>query len=116
LNRYDAIVIGAGHNGLVCAAYLARQGKQVLVLEAGEQPGGLASTREFHPGFKATVAHTAGHFAPEIVRDLNLAAHGYAKPSDPLPMVGLDVNGEHVVIRGDEVSGVGAEDAGRYGK
>jgi phytoene dehydrogenase-like protein len=116
LNRYDAIVIGAGHNGLVCAAYLARQGKQVLVLEAGEQPGGLASTREFHPGFKATVAHTVGHFAPEIVRDLDLAAHGYAKPSDPLPTVGLDVNGDHVVIRGDEVSGVGAEDAGCYGK
>ena len=50
-DRWDAIVIGAGHNGLVCAAYLARGGHNVLVVEAAAEPGGLAASREFHPGF-----------------------------------------------------------------
>jgi len=50
--RYDCIVVGGGHNGLVCAAYLARSGRSVLVLEAAERLGGAAVTREFAPGFR----------------------------------------------------------------
>ena len=52
--RYDTIIVGAGHNGLVCAAYLARSGRRVLVLEAASQVGGAAVTREFAPGFKVS--------------------------------------------------------------
>ena len=55
-DRYDAIVVGAGHNGLVCAALLARTGKQVLVLEANDQVGGAAVTREFADGYSVSAA------------------------------------------------------------
>ena len=55
--RYDTLVIGAGHNGLVCATYLAQRGQRVAILEAADNVGGLASKREFHPGFCASVAH-----------------------------------------------------------
>ncbi|MEM8564654.1 MAG: FAD-dependent oxidoreductase, partial [Pseudomonadota bacterium] len=64
--RYDTVIVGAGHNGLVCASYLAKAGQRVLVLEAAEQPGGFASTREFHPGFHASVAHSLSHFSKKV--------------------------------------------------
>ena len=51
MDRFDTVIVGAGHNGLTCAAYLARSGQRVLVLEASAQVGGLAAGREFHPGF-----------------------------------------------------------------
>ena len=53
----NTIIIGGGHNGLVCAAYLAKAGKKVTVLEAADQVGGAAATREFAPGYRASVAH-----------------------------------------------------------
>ena len=56
-DRDHTIVIGGGHNGLVCAAYLARAGHRVTVLERMEQVGGMAATREFAPGYKASLAH-----------------------------------------------------------
>ena len=56
-NAIDVVIIGGGHNGLVCAAYLAEAGKKVTVLEAADQVGGAAATRELAPGFKASVAH-----------------------------------------------------------
>jgi len=50
-DNYDVILVGAGHNGLVCATYLAKAGRKVLVLEAGDSPGGAAASREFAPGY-----------------------------------------------------------------
>jgi len=75
--KYDAIVIGAGHNGLVTAAYLAKAGKKILVLERRPVIGGIAASEEIFAGFKyATCAHLAGAFAPAIVSELDLQKHG----------------------------------------
>jgi phytoene dehydrogenase-like protein len=115
-DRYDTIVIGAGHNGLVCAAYLARHGQRVLVLEASDVPGGLAATREFHPGFQASVAHSISHFSHKVASDLKLQSHGFDVPSKPLPTIGLNTDGEHVVVHQDSLSGVADEDVNSYRK
>ncbi len=75
--RYDAIIIGGGHNGLVTAAYLARAGKQVLVLERRPMVGGAAVTEEIFPGFKFSVfSYVVSLLRPEIIRDLELPRHG----------------------------------------
>ncbi len=71
--NYDAIIIGAGHNGLVAAAYLAKAGKKVLVLERREIVGGSAVTEDFGDGFKADAVWTGGMLRPDIVRDLGLS-------------------------------------------
>ena len=74
---YDAIVIGGGHNGLVCAAYLARAGQDVLVLERRHVLGGAAVTEELHPGFHFSVcSYVVSLLRPSIIRDLELARHG----------------------------------------
>jgi phytoene dehydrogenase-like protein len=114
LNHYDSIIIGAGHNGLVCAAYLAKAGQKVLVLESESRPGGLAAKREIHPGFSVTVAHWASHFPQKIVKDLALEKHGFEPVKKPLPMVGLSPDGNHVALQDGAVSGVGAADTESY--
>ena len=74
---YDAILIGGGHNGLVAAAYLARAGRKVLVLERRERVGGAAVTEEVFPGFKFSVfSYVVSLLRPEIIRDLDLPRHG----------------------------------------
>jgi phytoene dehydrogenase-like protein len=90
--KYDALIIGAGHNGLVAAAYLARAGRKVLVLERREVIGGCVVTEELWPGFKvSTASYVNSLFRPEIIRDLELKRHGFAmiprSPSSftPLP-------------------------------
>jgi phytoene dehydrogenase-like protein len=76
-NRYDVIVIGGGHNGLVNAAYLARAGKRVLVLERRHVLGGAAVTEEVFPGFKFSVcSYVVSLLRPEIIRELDLPRHG----------------------------------------
>ena len=75
--RYDVVIIGGGHNGLVCAAYLARAGLKVKVLERRAVVGGAAVTEEFHPGFRnSTAAYTVSLLNPKIIADLELARHG----------------------------------------
>jgi phytoene dehydrogenase-like protein len=75
--RYDAVIVGGGHNGLVCAAYLARAGRRVLVVERDEIVGGAARTQEVFPGFKFSVfSYVVSLLRPEIIRDLDLPRHG----------------------------------------
>ena len=100
--KYHAIVIGAGHNGLVTAAYLAKAGKKVLVLERRPVIGGIAASEEIFAGFKyATCAHLAGSFAAAIVAELNLQKHGLEiLPLDPL-IFAPNVNDKPLLIPRD---------------
>ena len=77
MNETDVVIIGAGHNGLTCAAYLAMAGLRVKVVERRKVVGGAAVTEEFHPGFRNSVAaYTVSLLNPQIVSDLKLADHG----------------------------------------
>ncbi len=75
--KYDVVIIGGGHNGLTCAAYLARAGRKVLVLERRHLVGGATVTEEIVPGYKFTVfSYVVSLMRPEIIRDLQLPKHG----------------------------------------
>src|SRR2546428_4015532 len=75
--KYDAIIVGGGHNGLVNAAYLQRAGKKVLVLERRHVLGGAAVAEEIFPGFKVSVcSYVVSLLRPEIIRELDLPRHG----------------------------------------
>jgi phytoene dehydrogenase-like protein len=88
--RYDCIVIGAGHNGLVCANYLARGGRSVLVLEAADRVGGAAVTREFAPDFRVSACAHLLHLMPEsLIRELSLGAHGLHFVAERMPTTAL---------------------------
>jgi phytoene dehydrogenase-like protein len=83
--RYDALIIGAGHNGLVCAFYLARAGLKVRVLERRGVVGGAAVTEEFHPGFRNSVAsYTVSLLQPKVIADMRLAERGYRVVERPI--------------------------------
>jgi phytoene dehydrogenase-like protein len=83
---YDSIVIGAGHNGLIAAAYLAKSGQRVLVLERREVIGGAAVTEEAFPGYHlSTCSYVCNLLLPEVIQDLDLVRHGYRiRPFDPV--------------------------------
>jgi phytoene dehydrogenase-like protein len=100
--RYDAIVVGGGHNGLVAAAYLAKAGVRTLVLERRDEAGGAVGTVELAPGFRApALAQTVGRLRPSIVRDLGLADHGLSLTSPDVRVFAPRPDGRAVVLRTD---------------
>ena len=83
--NHDALIIGGGHNALVCAFYLARAGLKVRILEARDVIGGAAVTEEFHPGFRNSVAsYTVSLLQPKVIADMGLADHGYRVIERPI--------------------------------
>jgi phytoene dehydrogenase-like protein len=116
----DVIIIGAGHNGLVCAFYLARAGLKVTMLERRRVVGGAAVTEEFHPGFRnSTASYTVGLLQPKIIRDMRLAENGLRvvlrKVDNFLPTLG----GDYLLAGGGgltrrEIARHSAADAERY--
>jgi phytoene dehydrogenase-like protein len=107
--RYDSIVVGGGHNGLTCAAYLARGRRKVLVLEAAERLGGAAITREFAPGFRTSAAAHLLHLMPAaLVRELGLRAYGLRLAAEALPTVALASDAQHLLLAPRDLSALGA--------
>ena len=99
--RYDCILIGGGHNALVAAAYLARAGRRVLVLERRPMVGGAAVTEEIFPGFKFSVfSYVVSLLRPEIIRDLELPRHGLQILPLESTIVPLE-NGDHLGLWSD---------------
>ncbi|MGD1954917.1 MAG: phytoene desaturase family protein [Sphingomonadales bacterium] len=112
-SSYDALVIGAGHNGLACAAILAKAGQKTLILEANETAGGLAGTREFTAGFSAPMAHSAAALPKTMIDELKLSSYGL-EVGPALETVGLSEDGQHVHVIGDTVTGATDADAAAY--
>lgn len=111
MSHYDTIIIGAGHNGLVSAAYLAKQGKKVLVLERRAIIGGSVVTESFGDGFTVDSVFTGGSLRPDIVKDLKL----------PLPevkekpaFISLQPDGNHITLDAESIKKFSEKDAARF--
>ncbi|GAB4459910.1 MAG: NAD(P)/FAD-dependent oxidoreductase [Anaerolineales bacterium] len=120
--HYDAILIGAGHNGLVAAAYLAKRGKKVLVLERRDIPGGTVITETFEDGSAYDPVWTGGMLRPDILKDLKLASHGLQVDSVRKPFISLQADSPHLILDADPLRAAEAikpfseKDAARWGE
>ena len=100
-SRLDAVIIGGGHNGLVCAFYLARAGLKVKVIERRAVVGGAAVTEEFHPGFRNSVAsYTVSLLNPKVIADMGLAARGLTIVERPISNFLPQANGGYLKLGG----------------
>ncbi len=103
----SVIIVGGGHNGLVCATYLARAGYMVQVLEARDTIGGGASTTSFADGYKVSgLAHILYSLSPKVCKDLNLEMAGL-KPGAAIDTISLDQSGQHLTLGMNKISGSG---------
>jgi phytoene dehydrogenase-like protein len=103
-NNYDVIIIGAGHNGLVAAAYLAKQGKKVLVLERRSIVGGSVVTESFGQGFTVDTVQTGGTLRPDIIKDLKLSQNGWTPSSDKPAFISLLPDSNSLVLDSDPIT------------
>ena len=117
----DIIIIGAGHNGLVAACYLAKAGLKPLVVERRGVVGGACVTEEFHPGFRAsTLASTTGPLSPQVIKDLQLERHGLEFIKPTVRVFAPQSDGQSICIYEDakrtaeELTRVSAKDAESY--
>src|SRR5688572_15780135 len=117
---FDALIVGAGHNGLVCACYLAKAGLSVCMVERRGVVGGAAVTEEFHPGFRnSTASYTVSLLHPKVIRDLRLAEHGLRiverSYANFLPLSDREFLrvGGGIAVTQEEVARFSAEDARR---
>lgn len=121
MTTFDIIVIGAGHNGLVAACYLAKAGLKTLVLERREVIGGAAVTEELYPGFRcSTLAHTAGPLSQSVVDDLDLQRFGFQSLAPDVRVLALTSDGRSLSIYNDvektrqELQSFSSKDADAY--
>jgi phytoene dehydrogenase-like protein len=119
--KYDAIVIGAGHNGLTAAALLAKQGRKVMVFERRSIIGGLAAGEEFHPGYySGGLLHDGSQIRTRIARVLDLKSHGLKILSQRPSVLALDLEGKGILLgnkdrhTAKEIGFYSTEDAGQY--
>jgi len=115
---FDTIIIGAGHNGMTAAAVLAKSGRKVLVLEAGETVGGMAQTAEFASGFRASsVAHVLNRLDPAVIRALDLYRHGLATKADTAPTIAISQGQDPLILNGaygEQTLGLDAANSARW--
>jgi phytoene dehydrogenase-like protein len=103
---YDVIVVGGGHNGLVCATYLAKDGRKVLVVEANDALGGASATSQFADQFSvSSCAHWLFQLNPDIARAMGLSAQGMELAARDLSTIALAEDGNHLCINGDNLEG-----------
>jgi phytoene dehydrogenase-like protein len=119
MQSYDVVIIGAGHNGLTCAAYLGMAGLSVKVVERRAVVGGAAVTEEFHPGFRNSVAaYTVSLLNPKVIRDLRLHEHGLRIVERRVQNFLPSPDGQYLLVADgrteDEIAKFSARDAGRY--
>ena len=117
----DIIIIGAGHNGLITACYLAKAGLKPLVLERRAVAGGACVTEEFHPGFRAsTLAASTGPLSSQVVQELQLERHGLEFIKPTVRVFAPHSNGQSICIyedakrTADALTHVSANDAAGY--
>ena len=111
MSHYDTIIIGAGHNGLVAAAYLAKAQKKVLVLERRSIVGGTVVTENFGGHFSVDAIHTGGRLRPDIVKDLKL---NLPVVKNPPPFISLQPDGNHLTLNAESIKRFSEKDAVRW--